>query len=380
MISAMLSQRGVLRSLAGIVVFGAATIACAQDPSPKNEAVDQMKDIVVAPQAKSGSVIAIPPATSVTMALQTGKPSESEASDLSTWIRAESARNGLQSTDLKPWYIRISYDRYDEDGDNVDSGTYEEFWAGPKKYKRIYDADNFNQTDYATEKGLFRRGDQRWPTPAELQVRSEIIDPFYYAATLHGFQTRTVERTFSGYKLQCTLLENQVPLSDPTQYCFEPNGHVLRYNRGSGWNQTVYNRILTFQGRNIAQDVDVTDGGKPYLKLRVEKIELISNVNDSDFAPLQEAVEIGGRISGVRPTQIKTVFPDWPASVRGQHISVEVDFVIGTDGRVVEAHAVSGPEKGRKACEDAVRKSIFAPYLVLDKPVEVESKYECRYN
>lgn len=337
--------------------------------------------VVVAPKADSDSVIAIPPATSVMMSLRPSKQTASVNTDRSEWLRKESALNGLQSRDLGPWHIVVAYDRFDEDGDNVEGGTYEEFWAGPKKYKQAFTSDGFNQTDYATVNGLFRRGDQRWPTPAELQVRAEIVDPFYYAATLQGFQMRSVQRTFSGHNLECVLLERETAaLSDPTQYCFEPGGEVLRYGRGFGWYQTVYNRIVTFQGRNVAQDVDVTDGGKPYLKLRVETIEPIARVDDADFVPPADAIAIGGRISGVRPTEIKTVYPDWPASLGGQHISVEVDFVIGTDGRVVEAHAVSGPKEGRKACEDAVRKSIFAPYLVLDKPVEVESKYECRYN
>ncbi len=85
-----------------------------------------------------------------------------------------------------------------------------------------------------------------------------------------------MERTFSGYKLQCVLIEGDSGSSDPTQYCFEPDSSILRYNRGWGWFQTVYNQILTFQERNLAREVDVTDGGKPYLKLRVETIELLS--------------------------------------------------------------------------------------------------------
>src|SRR5271170_7505826 len=43
-----------------------------------------------------------------------------------------------------------SYDPFDEDGDNIDSGVNEEFWAGPKKYRRICKTDNLNQTGYAT--------------------------------------------------------------------------------------------------------------------------------------------------------------------------------------------------------------------------------------
>lgn len=377
----MLRRTDLLSILTGVLVFGSVTVVRAQDNPVAANQPEQMKVIVVAPEAKSDSVITVPPATSARFALQSEKRKETAHSDLSTWIAKESALNGLQSTDANPWHLIVTYDQFDEDGDNVHSGTLEEFWAAPTKYKRIYESDNFNQTDYATDHGLFRRGDQRWPTPAELQVRAEVVDPFFEAAGLQGFQTRTVERSFTGHNLECVLVEREPgKLSDPNQYCFEPGGFVLRYTRGDFWYQTVYNRIVSFQGHNIAQDVDVTDGGKPYLKPRVETIESISHVDDADFVPPADAVETGERISGVRPKQLKMSFPEWPPSLRGQHFSVEVEFVIGKDGRVISAHAISGPQEGRKACEDAVRKSLFLPYYVLDRPVEVEAKFECANN
>jgi hypothetical protein len=260
--------------------------------------------------------------------------------------------------------------------------VYEEFWVGAKKYKRIYKSDNFNQTDYATDKGLYRHGDQQWPDRAQSQVRTEVIAPFSYAATLEGFHGRNVERTFSGYKLQCVLIERDSGISDPAQYCLEPDSAVLRYNRGGGWFQTVYNRIVPFQGHNLARDVDVTDGGKPYLKLRVETIELLSHVDDVDFLPPPDAVgPLGERVSGGSPEPINmSSLPQWPTSMRAQHFTVKVDIVIGKDGHVVSAHGVSGPPNAYKACEDAVRKWVFKPYLVLDKPVEVDAKVECSNN
>jgi len=176
------------------------------------------------------------------------KPAGADAVDLPNWLTKQAALNGLQSTDLRPWRIVVTYDQFDEDGDNVHSGVYEEYWAGAKKYKRIYKSGNLNQTDYATDKGLFRHGDQQWPDRAQLQVRAEVIAPFSYADTLQGFHGRNVERTFSGYKLQCVLIERDSGISDPTQYCFEPDSPILRYNRGWGWFQTVYNRIVPFQG------------------------------------------------------------------------------------------------------------------------------------
>jgi hypothetical protein len=375
----MLRRTNVL--MISILVVGWLTPVHSQDNSTVSSRLAELKTIVVTPDTKSNSVIAVPPATSVTMSLRDEThAAPTDVVDLTASLSRESAQNGLQSTDLQPWHIVVSYDQFDEDGDNIHSGVYEEFWAGPKKYRRIYKSDNLNQTDYATDRGLFRRGDQQWPDRAELQVRSEVVDPFYYAATLEGFRARRVERTFGGHVLQCLFMENLRAVSDPAQYCFEPDDSVLRYSRGLGWYQTVYNQIVSFQGRNVARNVEVTDGGKPYLKLSVETIELISRVDEADFAPPVDAAgPLGDRVSGVLPVRIKNSFPQWPESLRGQRLSVEVAIVIGKDGHVVSAHAVGGPPEAQKACEDAARKTVFQPYLVLDKPVEVETRITFMY-
>jgi hypothetical protein len=378
--------------LAGVVSFSILVISSpvvlrAQESQPVSSSrTEGLKTVVVATETTSGSVIAVPPVTSVHFNLKGDKTvGGADAMDLPNWLRKEAALNGLESTDLLPWHIVVTYDQFDEDGDNVHSGVYEEYWAGAKKYKSTYKGDDFNQTDYATDKGLYRLGDQPWPNRAQSQVRAEVIAPFYYAASLQGFHGRNVERTFSGYKLQCVLIERGLGISgisSPTQYCFEPDSSVLRYNRGWGWFQTVYNRIVSFQGRNIAEDVDVTDGGKPYLKLRVQTIELMSNVDEANFLPPTNAVgPLGDRVSGVivEPINMSSV-PQWPASLRTQHFTVKVEMVIGKDGRVISAHAVSGPPEAYKGCEDAVRKWVFKPYLILDKPVQVEQKTECRNN
>ena len=374
---------------AGAVFFSVLLISSfvevrAQESQPASSShTENLKTLVVATETTSGSVIAVPPVTSVSINLRDEKRvAGKDAVDLPNWLRKEAALNGLESADLLPWHIVVAYDQFDEDGDNVHSGVYEEYWAGAKKYKRTYKSDDLNQEDYATDKGLYRRGDQRWPHRAHSLVRPEVIDPFNYAASLRGFHGRNVERTFSGYKLQCVLIERGSEVSDPTQYCFEPDSSVLRYTRGWGWLQTVYNRIVSFQGRNLAQDVDVTDGGKPYLKLRVQTIELLSNVDDANFLPPTDAVgPLGDRVSGVIVEPVNMSFlPQWPASLRTQHFTVKVEMVIGKDGRVISAHAVSGPPEAYKACEDAVRKWVFKPYFILDKPVEVDQKTECQNN
>jgi len=302
--------------------------------------------------------------------------------DLAGWLSREESLNGLQSTNLLPWHIVVTYDQFDEDGDNVHSGVFEEYWVSPKKYKRSYKSDNFNQTDYATDKGLYRRGDQQWPDRVQTQVRAEIVTPFSYAETLQGFHGRNFERSFSGYNFQCVFVERDSGISDPTQYCFEPGSSVLRYSRGFGWFQTVYNRVGAFEGRNLAREVDVTDGGKPYLKLKVETIELLSDVNDGSLLPPSDAIGMqGNRISGVSLQAIDiSTPPRWPASLLAQHFMVRLQIVVGKDGHVISAHGISGPPEGYQACIEAVRKWVFKPYLVLDKPVEVEQQVEFSNN
>jgi hypothetical protein len=372
-----MSKHGAILS---ILLLSSLLVVHAQDaPTPAN--LTNLKTLVVAPEPSSDAVIAVPPITSERVVLQGRKHDADTDLNLQGWLAKEASLNGLQSTDVQPWHIVITYDEFDEDGDNVHSGTYDESWAGPREYKRTYKADDFNQTDYATNRGLFRSGDQRWPNRFELQIRDEVIAPFSYATTLRGVRATRVERTFSGYNLLCVLIEkSSMGLSDPTQYCFEPGGSILRYSRGFGWFQTAYNRIVAFQGRYVAQDVDVTDGGKPHLELHVKTIELVSHINEADFTPPPDAVgPIGGRISGVAPTLIKWPPPQIPDALRGQRFSVEVEFVIGTNGHVISAHAISGPEDGRKTCEDSVRKSLWVPYFVLDKAVEVDAKTECDF-
>lgn len=350
------------------------------DGSPAATQSAAPRVIVAAPTASSDSVIAVPPETSWTGSLNFAakRPVATQhAGDLADWIGKESALNGLRSTDLTPWHIVISFDQFDDDGDNVHSGVFEEFWVGPKEYKLTYKTDDLSQTDYATGQGLFRSGDQQWPNRAEVQVRAEVTDPFYYAASLQGFHPRSAERVFGARSLDCVDLERTEPgaISGPTQYCFDHDGSALRYIRGEGWFQTTYNGIVSFQGRNIAQEAEVTDGGKPYLKMRVESIETISSVDERDFVPPQDAIPLQGkRLSGVRAQPLHTAFPEWPNSLRQQHFSVTVEIVIGKDGKVVSAQATAGPPEAYKAAESTARKWLFQPYLVLGEPTEVETK------
>ncbi len=347
----------------------------AQDPSMTQP--DPIRVVVAAPSAGSETVIAIPPATSWTGPIGFGAPKVNapQIGDLSSWVNQQSALNGLENL-ATPWRIVIGYEQFDEDGDRVHSGTYEELWAGPKRYRASYRADDLNQTDYATTQGLYRQGDQQWPNRAQSQVPKEVISPFFYARTLRGIHIRDVSETFGTHALSCSVIENGPgKISSPTEYCFDPRQSELRYSRGSGWYQTTYNDLTAFLGRSVGKTVDVYDGGKPYLKLHVQRLEEVPSATDADFTPPAEATKLSGQVlTGVATIPLQQSFPEWPDSLRQQHFSVTVEIVIGKDGHVQSAHAISGPQNAFKPAESTVRKWMFQPYMVLDEPAEVSTK------
>lgn len=78
----------------------------------------------------------------------------------------------------------------------------------------------------------------------------------------------------------------------------------------------------------------------------------------------------GGIIAGNILTKVQ---PSFPEEARQKHINgtVVVYVVIGKDGYIKTAQAISGPELLRKPYVDAVRQWVYKPYLLNGNPVEV---------
>ena len=298
-----------------------------------------------------------------------------EPSNLQAWLVARRSVSGLSSAELQPWHIVIAYDQFDEDGDNVHSGVVEEFWAGMHKSSINFKSDELSQTDFVTDRGAYRAGDQRWQKQNESEARLAVIDPFANAEALQGLRLTPIERNFSEHTLRCDVFERTSGgISSPNQYCYDTKDSALRYVRGPGWWQIAYNEIVLFQGKFVARNVEVTDGGHPFLKLRVMKLEKLDPLAESEFLPPPEAVNLSGvRVSGVSTKPLKAVPIDPSALSSLPKFEVMVQIVIGKDGKVIEAKAISGPREAYRAAESAARKLVYLPNLVAGQPSEVET-------
>jgi TonB family protein len=304
-------------------------------------------------------------------------------SDPSAILSMAAKLNGLNGPNLQPWHIKASYQAFDLKGKPQDSGTYEEFWISDRKYRRSYTSKGFTQTDVATGTGLFRSGNQNWPEYLEEGVRRELTQPIP-ELNLRNFDLIKKKRSVGPVKLICITLTSEKMFADPALYCFAQDQPALRIDSSvEGMFQTVFDSIVLFQGHFVAKDIRIEYERKPRLVVHVETIEAISAVDDSDFVPPSDATEIPrDKITlsqaTVQAFRVLSVPPIYPAVARADHIqgTVVVQTTIGRDGTVIAAQAVSGPSALQQPSVDSVRGWKFRPFLILGKPVEVETQLQ----
>jgi hypothetical protein len=166
--------------------------------------------------------------------------------------------NGLDGPNVQPWHIKVSYQTFDHDGDPEVSGTFEEFWISPRKYKRSYASANFAQTDFAIDGALYRSGNQEWPGSKEMKVRELLIEPFGAGVDLQQSKLVKSDRSFGPTTLQYIAVRPRksnvaitvigYPEAFP-QFCIEQKAPILRFDSaGGGENDTVYNNNHSFSG------------------------------------------------------------------------------------------------------------------------------------
>jgi len=322
-------------------------------------------------------------------------------------LTAAALVNGLDAPGLKPWHIAVTYDQFDEDGDNVDSGTYEEFWITSRQYRLAYASQDFKQTEYATESGLYRAGDPKWPGIVPTRVRDEFIRPMFRELNLQFAKPEKRTLDFGKAHLPCVMLRatnagnaifmmrrpdsgNMTASDGAAGFCFERDSLMLRYSKGGSapgtvWDEIMYREIVQFQGRYIAREVEVTRSGKPYLKLHLNKLESLAQPYPADLAPPPNAVRIDDK--PIAPDArvlnldylVHQEFPQYPRSIRPPGGEAEMKFKIDKEGRVEEVQFVQGNSDMGKTLEETLKKFVYRPFLLRGEPVEVETTQKFGY-
>ena len=104
-------------------------------------------------------------------------PTPAEPKDPKELMLAAARMNNLADATGKPWHLKASFQLFDEQGTVTDEGTYEEFWAGRQKARRIFSGKNFSGTEFTTDKGEFRTSLQGEIPLLLLNARQDLLHP-----------------------------------------------------------------------------------------------------------------------------------------------------------------------------------------------------------
>jgi TonB family protein len=308
---------------------------------------------------------------------------------------------------MTPWHVKISFESMDGRGHLFSQGTFEEYWAGPGKYKRIFATTNFNQVEYQTDAGIRRTGSPD-SAPSELMM---IVNQFLHPIPLDkdsidAAKLQSEMHSIGETKLVCVTVSEPRSTAKPVSaiqarlttesisndtYCTDEHSPILRLQVAAGGSSRfVRNSIIRFQDVYLPQTIEEYEGSspnqKPVLTARLEKIEAIASIDDAQFTPPANAVlppkVIALSERETKPQRLHHPFPEYdyryPGENRSVHLAglVIISLRVQTDGHVsnLRVENQNCPRELQQASLDAVRNWTYKRFIRNGEPVEVDTE------
>ena len=299
--------------------------------------------------------------------------------------------NGLAGEGMKPWHLKSTYSIMDGKGALKEQGVIEEFWAAHNKKRTIFTDGNHSVTVYETEQGSFQAGALEHPDLLAVEAEQALINPLPPIAYIERQNYEKYERKVGDGKLNC-VNEGPAPgfqhTGFPTMlYCFSPDLPILRIDvSGNDRREVIRNTIVMFQGRYVPEELVITERDKTVLKLHLESLGGLSEVQNAEFVPpadakpLPKLVQIPADVA--QSMVINSVRPNYPEKAKAVGVTgtVVIRIRIDTDGKVHNPEIVSGPMLLQLAALDAVKDFVYRPYLLNGVPVEVDTLVNMTFN
>jgi Gram-negative bacterial TonB protein C-terminal len=287
--------------------------------------------------------------------------------------------NNLTEDGLQPWHLKATFKVFDENGNTIDQGTYEEFWVGITKHKMTVAGVDYKQTYYATDKGFVRTGPQYLPSFQLDALGAQFADPLPRLKAIPKIKFALKVADADGFRFACLGPPTYQIFEDRT-YCLESDSPVLRAVYSATFRtQYVHSGIIRFQDRYVAGDLRFLQAGKLVLSAHLDKIEPLVQTKDEDFTPPPDAVQDPPNVRVEEGTLdamlVKKVTPVYPKAAKLAHVDGPVVLAVqfSLNGQVAAAYVIDGPQLLREAALDAVHQWVSKPFAVRGEPVEATS-------
>lgn len=306
--------------------------------------------------------------------------------NLTERLHAADVGSALDAADVKPWYLKMTVQLFDQKGKPGEQGTVEEWWAGPDKSKRVYTLPSYTATFVRADGNVFRTpGASHPPTMLELLLR-QATHPMPTDSEVEHAQPQMNKIKFGNVPMECIMLAQPIkelksaPMGLFPTYCFDPGKDALRVTYNFGTQLVIRNAIGTFQQKLVSTDVvvrsdDVMAARAKIVTLKTQDVAEADLATDGlervgDNSPVKVSA---GTIAGMALRQPQ---PLYPPTAKANHATgtVVLRALIGTDGHIYDLTVVSSPDPDLAiAAVAAVRQWTYKPYLFTGEPVEVET-------
>ncbi len=301
-------------------------------------------------------------------------------------FRNATTESSLDTPGLKPWHLLLNFQLLDAKGQPGESGTIEEWWAGPNLHKTVYTSPSYSNTELTNEQGSYKQTANIYPPETLTMAIDQIVHPMPEQVEMDEATPDLRKQEFSKVPLDCVMLDQKIgnlpfpPLGLYPTYCFDRDKTALRMSFGVGSLVIVRNRIGRFQNKEVAIDQLLSIDNKPAMKAHVDKLSG-ATFTPADFTTdpgmskvdLQTTKIAGGVIAG---SVLHKVTPRYPDRAKRNHVSGKVLLraIIGTDGRIHRLRLLSSPDPDLAlASFAAVREWTYKPYLLNGQPVTVDT-------
>jgi hypothetical protein len=284
--------------------------------------------------------------------------------------------NGAPAFQIKVSFLSSGQALYEGDG------AMEEISAG-SRWRWTAQLGSSSQTHLSPGGGVVYSSNPRDPIPMRVQmVRTAIFAPI--VRNIGAEVIRTAEVMRDGKELTCMLLSGSAPEpSAPrqwfeTEYCMDADSGLLRtWSEAPGiYIDYNYADAIHFAGRTIPRDITVTEGNTAILQIHVDSLQPAIGLTAEMFKPTRAMLADGPAFVSGGPQRFPLRVdraPEGEASVV-QPVIIHATLS-NTDGRVIEAEALPGPDPAlAQEALDLIEKTNF-PANGMQQEVFVNVRY-----
>lgn len=307
--------------------------------------------------------------------------------DANAAMRLAARVNGLDSPDMKPWHLKAIYQTYDAVGKAKEMGIFEEWWAGPEKYRISYEGQGFSQVLYRNGEQSRITGDSGWAPLPQLMAEKLTVHPLPAANVIAGQSYAKVDARLGRVTLGCLAAPVQVGVGDqwmPT-VCLANELPIVRVEVLHQDLRVLFNKYVQLGGHYVAEQIEVANGMLPIVKVDVTTLESLSRIDDEKFlapasampAPVQEdepGVKLPVKFSGGTP-----IYPDL-GSMYHPDALVILGLNVKSNGEPSDVRVVSSPAGFQKPAVDLVKTWRFTPAMFKGQPVEIRTQVYIAYH